>query len=69
MNTTDYDLDCTWTVQDVLDRHPAAAGVFTRFGLDTCCGGTLTVKEAAYRHGLDSTTLCAELRAAIEADR
>ena len=65
-NTTDRALDCTRTVAEVLHSHPATAAVFTRFGLDTCCGGVLTVEEAAHRHGLDSVALCAALRAAID---
>ncbi|HKT08785.1 MAG TPA: DUF542 domain-containing protein [Gemmatimonadaceae bacterium] len=66
MDTTERPLDGTWTVADVLHNHPATGTVFTRFGLDTCCGGVLTVEEAAHRHGLDSVALCAALRAAID---
>ena len=33
--------------------HPELGPVLDRFGLDTCCGGHLTVVEAAREHGLD----------------
>lgn len=66
MDTTEHALDCTMTVAEILHSHPATAEVFTRFGLDTCCGGVLTVEEAAHRHALDSVALCAALRAAID---
>ena len=69
MATTEHDLDCTWTVHDVLERYPATAAVFTSFGLDSCCGAALTVEEAAYRHGVDSILLCTSLHTAIDADR
>jgi len=68
MDTTARTLDCTLTVAQILDTHPATAAVFTRFGLDTCCGGILTVEEAAHRHGLDSVALCAALRTAIDSE-
>ncbi|TAK20252.1 MAG: hypothetical protein EPO26_19370 [Chloroflexota bacterium] len=36
--------------------------VFTRLGLDSCCGGSVTLREAAQHHGLDLDALLAELR-------
>lgn len=64
MTATELDFDCELTVHDIVTRHPATAAVFTRFGLDTCCGATLTVKESAYRENVDTTVLCTELREA-----
>jgi regulator of cell morphogenesis and NO signaling len=51
------------TINTVVQRYPAALGVFNARGLDTCCGGALTLADAAGRHGLD----LAELLAALEA--
>lgn len=62
--TTEPELDCTATVHDVIQHHPATRAVFQRFGVDTCCGSVVSVEEAARRDGLDATVLCAALRAA-----
>ncbi len=38
--------------------YPALAEVLDRYGLDkTCCGGHLTVPEAAAERGLDATAV------------
>lgn len=66
MPTTELDIDCKLTVNEILTRFPATAPVFNRFGLDTCCGASATVEEAAHREGVDATVLCAELRAAAK---
>ena len=50
------------TVNEALAAAPEAAGVFNRLGIDTCCGGTLTLTEAAHSVGMDP----AALRAAVE---
>ena len=41
----------------------------TRLGLDTCCGGTITLGEAARSAGLTSNELRAELGPALETQR
>lgn len=41
------------TINAIVLRQPAALTVLHQFGLDTCCGGTLALAEAAARHGLD----------------
>lgn len=60
-------LDCSHRVNDIVARHPTTRDVFHRFGLDTCCGGSLSVADAARAHGVDADTLCSELTAAIAA--
>lgn len=67
MGTTELELDCTLTVNEVARRHPAALAVFSRFGIDTCCGGALAVADAAREHGIDPERLCADLRSTIGA--
>ncbi len=50
------------TVNEVLRLAPQAAGILNRLGIDTCCGGSLTLTEAVASIGLSPQ----ELRAALE---
>jgi regulator of cell morphogenesis and NO signaling len=50
------------TVNEALAAAPEAAGIFNRLGIDTCCGGTLTLTEAARSIGMAPEAL----RAAVE---
>ncbi len=52
------------TVGQVVQRHPATAGVFGAHGLDLCCGGGKTLEFAARAHGVDLDRLLQELQAA-----
>lgn len=67
MANTELDMGCMLTVHEMLTRFPGTAAVFTRFGVDTCCGSSGTVEEAARREGVDAAVLCADLRAAARA--
>jgi regulator of cell morphogenesis and NO signaling len=40
-------LDPSWSVNDVLLDRPAAVTVFNALGIDACCGGALSLSEAA----------------------
>ena len=51
------------TVNDVIRDHPATVAVFKRMGIDACCGGALSLGEAARRHRIDGIVLLAELDA------
>jgi iron-sulfur cluster repair protein YtfE (RIC family) len=53
------------TLNAIVDRYVATLEVFHRFGLDTCCGGALTLTTAAARHNLDLPTLLAALQERI----
>lgn len=68
MSTTERELDCTSTVHDLIQRHPATRAVFQRYGVDTCCGSAVSVEEAARRDGLDANQLCTELRTAARTE-
>lgn len=57
----------TLTINDVVERYPDLMPILAGRGLDLCCGGPLTLGEAAERHGLDLDGLVAELNAALAA--
>lgn len=63
--TTDIDLDCGSTVNETIVRWPATLEVFKRFGIDTCCGGAISVEETARRHNANAQALCNSLRTAL----
>ena len=55
-------LDPGAAVDAILREYPATIAVFNRFGVDACCGGARTLREAAGDAGAD----CCTLRAALE---
>lgn len=60
-------LDCSLSVNVILARYPSTLPVFNRFGLDTCCGGGLSVADAARAADVDAAALCSALADAIAA--
>ena len=62
--TTQVQLDCSRTVNETVALHPATGVVFGSHGIDTCCGGGISVEEAARNAAIDPRQLCAELEAA-----
>jgi iron-sulfur cluster repair protein YtfE (RIC family) len=61
MSIESQTIDPTLTISAVLGRYPATLAVFNARGLDACCGGGLTLRDAAARHGLDLAELLAAL--------
>jgi len=59
-------LDLSLTINDIVARYPGTIATFNRFGMDTCCGGAVTVEEAARRDGIDAAEVIAALRELIE---
>lgn len=55
------------TVGEIAADLPGAAEVFRRTGISFCCGGGLTVADAATREGVDPAALLAELRGLADA--
>lgn len=49
------------SVNELIRQHPGTVEVFNRHGIDACCGGAASVKEAALRDGADIDLLLAEL--------
>ncbi|MGA9836442.1 MAG: DUF542 domain-containing protein [Gemmatimonadaceae bacterium] len=65
MIEADAALDTTLTVNALIAREPRTIAIFNRFGMDTCCGGTIPIGEAARRDSVNLDALVAELRLAI----
>lgn len=55
------------TIGEVVAQHYRTAEVFSRNGIDFCCGGKKTLGKACSDHQLDWAVLSAELGRAIEA--
>ena len=55
------------TVNDLLRETPAAVAVLNRLGIDTCCGGSLSLAEAAASVGVPLADLLAALQQPTEA--
>ncbi len=53
-------------VNDVIKEYPNTIGVFSRFNIDSCCGGAATIEEAALRDGAPLDELLEELNKAAE---
>ena len=53
------------TVEEVAHRSPAALDVLKRMGINHCCGGHLTLGEAAAAAGVETRTLLAALNDAL----
>ncbi|MDX5349548.1 MAG: iron-sulfur cluster repair di-iron protein [Paracoccaceae bacterium] len=61
------DLSPTAIVGDIASDLPGAAEVFRQNGISFCCGGKLSVAEAAAKHSLSADALLADLRALVAA--
>ena len=59
---TNAPLDPTLSVNEVLRRWPAAVASLNALGIDSCCGGASSLREAADEAGIP----LAELLGAIE---
>ena len=60
-------IDPNETVRETMARHPESKSVFTRFGVDTCCGSGVPIVDAAHRDGADLDELIRVLRETVEA--
>ena len=52
------------TLNELVLRYPQALPVLHRHGMDTCCGGGLTLEEACRRHGVAADEVLREVGAA-----
>ncbi|WP_392469770.1 iron-sulfur cluster repair di-iron protein [Sphingobacterium cellulitidis] len=53
-------------IGDIVAKNFKAAAIFSKYGLDFCCGGQISVEEAAKKKGLQSDKLIAELEEVLE---
>ncbi len=61
MQTTNV-IDPSCSVRETIAQYPATKDVFTRFGLDTCCGAGAAITDAAQRDGADLGAVLDALR-------
>jgi len=67
LHTTHAPIAPTDALNLIVARYPQALPVLQRLGLDTCCGGALSLRAAAEHHGLDLDQVLGALRDAIGA--
>jgi len=60
--SNDVVIDPAVTVRETMARLPQTKDVFSRFGVDTCCGSGIPIVDAAHRDGADLDALLAALR-------
>ena len=65
MSSQDEVIALASVVNDVIQSHPATTTVFNKFGIDACCGGAVSITDAALRDGADPTALLNALNAVI----
>lgn len=58
-------IDPATPLNELVERGPHLLPVLHRFGLDTCCGGSLPLEEAARRHGFAVEELIGALDEAL----
>jgi regulator of cell morphogenesis and NO signaling len=55
-------------VNDAIKLYPKTIGVFTQFNIDSCCGGAVSIKDAAKRDGATLDELIKALNEAASGD-
>jgi regulator of cell morphogenesis and NO signaling len=64
MSSQDEVITVASVVNDVIQSQPAT-NVFNEFGIDACCGGAVSIHDAALRDGADPAALLNALNAVI----
>lgn len=63
------DLRPGMTVNELLREESRAAAVLNRLGIDTCCGGSMTLAEASRTAGTTAAAVIEEVLHAARGDR
>ena len=58
-------IDPGLTLDEITNRFPETIEVFNHFGMDVCCGGGASLRDAAMRDGVSLPTLQDALRDAL----
>ncbi|HEX5577836.1 MAG TPA: DUF542 domain-containing protein [Gemmatimonadaceae bacterium] len=61
---TDRIIDPDWSVNATIQRFPSTVAVFNEYGVDACCGGAATLREAALEAGVALDQLLEALESA-----
>lgn len=59
-------IEPTLSVNDVMACYPESIDLLNALGIDTCCGGTDTLRAAAARAGVPLSVLLAAIDHAVE---
>lgn len=57
----------TMVVNDAIKLYPDTIGVFNKFHIDSCCGGAVSIEDAAKRDKADLNSLLKKLNEAANA--
>jgi iron-sulfur cluster repair protein YtfE (RIC family) len=63
-STTGREITAEMTINQIVAAYPETLPLLNRLGIDTCCGGALSLAEVARRHRFDFIALLAELERA-----
>ena len=66
-NMNDTIIDADWSVNATIQRFPSTVAVFNEYGVDACCGGAATLREAALEAGVALDQLITALESAAAA--
>lgn len=64
---SDRIIDPDWSVNATIQRFPSTVAVFNEYGVDACCGGAATLREAALEAGVAVDRLLDALESAAAA--
>lgn len=56
-------------IRHVVEAYPRTMLVFDEYGMDMCCGGAHTIKEAAWLHAVDAMLLANRLIEVIQQEQ
>ena len=59
----------TMIVNDAIKLYPDTIGVFSKFHIDSCCGGAVSIEDAAKRDKADLNALLKKLNEAANESR
>ncbi len=54
------------SVNQIIKLYPGSIGVFNKFNIDSCCGGSETLEKAAKNAGVDIDVLLNAINEAID---